>query len=140
MNPIVLDLISTDKVGVISVALEDGTIHSATVHYSHNENPLKIYIQTSNTTLKVKPFLNGQIGKGAFVIGFSEDEWLTLQMHGEIRAISDQDQLEEIYKIHYKKHPDAEQYKGPNTVFLEFSPIWWRYTDFNTDPETIINS
>ena len=140
MNQSALNLLSKDRVGVISVIQKDGTVHSATVHYSQKNDPVKIYIQTLNTTLKSQPFLNGQSGQGAMVVGFSEQDWVTLQMHGNIRAVLDQEELEEVYKTHYQKHPDAEQYKGPNTVFLEFTPTWWRYTDFNTDPETIINS
>lgn len=139
MNEEVISFLNKNKIGVISVLLEEG-IHSATVHYSHKLDPFKIYIQTSNTTLKAKPFLNGEIGKGAFVIGFSEEEWLTLQMHGNIRVITDANELQEVYKIHYSKYPKSEKYKGPKTVFLEFTPTWWRYTDFNTDPETIISS
>lgn len=136
----ILNFLEKYRVGVVSVPLKDENVHSATVHYSHKISPLKIYIQTSNDTLKAQPFLKGEVEKGAFVIGFSEDEWLTLQMHGEIKAVFEQNELEKIYKIHYKKHPNAEQYKGPNTIFLEFTPTWWRYTDFNTDPETILNS
>lgn len=140
MNPVISNFLMKEKVGVLSVILADGTPHSATMHYSYKDEPFKIYIQTSNTTLKAQPFLNGEVGKGAMAIGFSEEDWLTLQIHGDIRIISGHEELEEVYKIHYKKNPDAEQYKGPKTVFLEFTPNWWRYTDFNTDPETIINS
>lgn len=141
MNKQIQDLLSRDRLGVISVKLDDEIIHSATIHFSHLSEPdIRIFIQTSNTTLKAKPFLHGQVGKGAMVIGFSEEDWLTLQMHGDIRAISDNNELEAIYKIHYQKHPEAEQYKGLDTIFLEFKPTWWRYTDFNTEPETIISS
>lgn len=140
MNQAILDLLSKHTIGVISVVLNDSNVHAATVHFSHKNDPLKVYIQTSNKTLKAQPFLNGETGKGAFVLGFSEEEWLTLQMHGTVRAVSDQNELEEIYKVHYAKHPDSEQYKGPKTVFLEFTPTWWRYTDFNTEPPIIISS
>ena len=140
MNEQILNFISKERVCVLSVILPDGTSHSAAVHYSHQTEPLKIFIQTINTTEKVKGLLNGEIGKASVVIGFSEQDWLTLQMRGDIKIISDSGQLQEIYKIHYAKHPDAEQYKNnPGTVFLEFTPTWWRFTDFNTDPEIIIS-
>lgn len=139
MNPSVLQLLSDERVGVISIILSDGTIHSAAVHYSHQIDPLKVFIQTSNTTLKAQPFLSGEIQKGSFVIGFSEQVWKTLQMHGTVCMVSDPNELEQIHKIHYQKNPDAEQYKNdPTTIFLEFIPMWHRYTDFTTDPETII--
>lgn len=111
------------------------------MHFSHQVEPLKIFIQTTNTSEKVKGILNGEIGKASIVIGFSEKDWLTLQIRGTIKVVSDLGQLQEIYKIHYAKHPDAEQYKNnPSTIFLEFMPTWWRFTDFNTNPETIISS
>ena len=139
MNPVILKLLSTERVGVLSIVLSDGTVHGATFHYSHQNEPLKIFIQTSNTTLKAQPFLSGEIQKGSFVVGFSEENWVTLQIHGVVRMISDPNELEQIYKIHYQKNPDAEQYKtDPATIFLKFVPTWHRYTDFNTNPETII--
>jgi general stress protein 26 len=138
MSPPVLDFLAKERVCSLAVILSDGSPHSAAVHYSHQAEPLKIFIQTSNTTTKAQPFLNGETGKASVAVGFSEQDWLTLQMRGTIRTISDPKELDEVYSIHYKKHPDAEQYKGPNTVFLEFTPTWWRYTDFNTEPETII--
>lgn len=140
MDSRVYDLIRKERTCVLSILQEDGTPHAATVHFSHTEDPLKFFIQTSNKTLKAQPFLNDDTGKAAIVLGFSEEEWVTLQLHGDIRAVSDPSELEAIYKIHYAKNPDAEQYRGPNTVFLEFVPTWWRYTDLNTEPETILKS
>lgn len=138
MNPDVIKFLIKERVCVLSVVLPDGAPHSATMHYSEELNPLRLFIQTSNTTLKAQALMNERNNKAAVVIGFSEKDWLTLQMRGTVRIVSDPQELEAIYKVHYEKHPDAEQYKGPKTVFLEFTPTWWRYTDFNTDPETII--
>ena len=140
MNSKILKFLEKERVGVISVILPDNISHSASVHFSNKENPLKIFIQTTNTTEKVRPFLDGKVGKASVVIGFSEKDWLTLQMRGDMKIVSSPEELKKIYKIHYKKHPDAEQYKGPKTVFLEFTPTWWRYTDFNTEPETTIEN
>lgn len=140
MNPKISDFLKKERVGVVSVILVDGAPHSATVHYSHEESPLRFFIQTTNTTAKVQNLLDGKTAKAAMVIGFSEQDWLTIQMRGNIRIVSDKSELEKIYNIHYQKHPDAEKYKGPKTVFLEFTPTWWRFTDFNTDPETISES
>ena len=141
MNQQIIDLISKERVCVISTILPGNISHSAAMHFSHQTDPLRIFIQTTNNTEKVKGILNGETGKASIVIGFSEQDWLTLQMRGDIKIISDPERLPEIHKVHYKKNPDAEQYKeSSNTVFLEFTPTWWRYTDFNTDPETIISS
>jgi len=140
MNSQVTNFLAKERVCGLTVLIGAGIPHSATVHYSHQENPLKIFVQTSNKTEKAKPFLTGATGKASIVIGQSEEEWITLQMRGNIRAVINEEELKEIYKIHYKKHREAEKYKNSNTVFLEFTPTWWRYTDFNTDPDTVITS
>jgi general stress protein 26 len=137
MNELILQFLQNERIGVISVLLKNEIIHSATVHFSHQNN--RFFIGTSNDTLKAQPFLKDERGNGSLVIGFSEKEMITLQMHGIIHLVSDRGELEKIYKVHYHEHPKAEQYKNdPTTVFLEFIPTWSRYTDFNTDPETII--
>lgn len=138
MNPIALNLLTKERVCVLSVVLADGSPHNAVVHYSEQAEPLKIFIQTY-PTVKAKAIQEkGGAAKAAIVIGLSEKDFVSLQMRGNIRIVSDQKELQDIYKIHYKKHPEAEKYKGPKTIFLEFTPTWWRYTDFNTDPETVI--
>ena len=138
MDSKIINFIAKERVCVLSVVLPDGIPHVATVHYSHADSPLRLFIQTSNTTTKARALTNKENAKAAVVIGFSEQDWLTLQMRGDIKIVSSENELEEICKIPSKKHPDAEKCKGPSTVFLKFQPTWWRFTDFNTDPETVI--
>ncbi len=39
------------------------------------------------------------------------------------------------------KLPSSAEWKDdPATVLLAFTPTWWRFTDLNTDPYTIISS
>ncbi|HXH26957.1 MAG TPA: hypothetical protein VNG90_03600, partial [Candidatus Acidoferrum sp.] len=84
---------------------------------------------------------NGGTAKASVVVGLSEEEWITLQMDGEVAAITDPAQLEAAQAIHYAKHPNSAQYKDdPETMFLRFTPNWWRYTDFNTKPLTLVDS
>ena len=138
MDKKILAFLHKDRVAVLSVPLEDGAPHAATMHYSFSEEPLTFYFQTSDDTEKVKA-VGRKTVKAAVVIGFSEADWLTLQMRGPVCAMTDPMELETVYKIHYAKQPQAEKYKGPHSVFLKFTPNWWRFTDFNTDPETIIH-
>ena len=139
MNPVALNLVNKERVCVLSVVLPDGSPHIAAMHYSQQIDPIKIFVKTYPTVKTGAIKEKGGTAKAAIVIGFSEQDFVTLQMRGNIRMVSDQKELENIYKIHYAKHPEAEKYKGPNTIFLEFTPAWWRYTDFNTDPETVID-
>lgn len=102
---------------------------------------MELYFGTENTSVKCQALLNGNPLKGSVVVGFSEEEWITLQMDGEVSAIVNKDELRAVHNIHYQKHPDSEKYKdAPATIFLKFMPKWWRYTDFNTKPETVFSS
>ena len=137
MNPEIIKFITKERVCVLSVVLADGFPHNAVLHYSQQTEPVKFFMQTY-PTVKVQAIQEkGGKTKAALVVGLNEEEFISLQMRGNIRIVSDPKELEQICKIHYSKHPDAEKYKGQETVFLEFMPIWWRYTDFKTDPETI---
>lgn len=140
MNPIALKLLEKERICVLSVVLPDGSPHGAVVHYSQQTEPVKLFIQTSPTVKTEAIKSAGGTAKASVVVGLNEPDFVTLQMRGNVRIVSDNSELENIYKIHYAKHPEAEQYKSPKTIFLEFVPTWWRYTDFNTDPETIVIS
>ena len=138
MDQKIIDFLDKERIAVLSVIQEDGCPHAASVHFSHDADPFRIYIQTSRTSKKAQPLLEGSISKAAMVVGFSEEEWVTVQMQGDIRILSDQTEADQAYMVHYKKSPDAEKRRGPDTVILEFVPTWIRYTDFKTNPKTII--
>ncbi len=140
MDQIPLNLLTKERICVLSVVLSDGSPHGAVVHYSETTDPLKLFIQTSPTVKTKAIEEQGGSTKASVVIGLSEEEFVTLQMRGDVRIVSDTTELEHIYTIHYAKHPRAEKHKGPNTIFLEFTPTWWRYTDLNTNPRKIITS
>ncbi len=132
-----------EKHGVCSltVSLPDGSIHGAALHFSHSNDPFALYFSTKKTTRKCQGLLNGETVQGSFVVGFSEEEWITVQMDGEVKAILDKNELEKIYKIHYSKHPDIEKYKDqPDKIVLSFTPKWWRYSDYSPDTPIIISS
>ena len=124
MDSKALKLLGKERVCVLAVCMANGGCHGAAMHFSHQVDPLIIYIQTESTSIKCKNLPT----KASVVVGFSEESMQTLQMDGDIRQITD---LEEVYKIHYAKHPGAEKYKNdPTTVFLAFTPTWWRYSDY----------
>lgn len=141
MDKTVLDFLAAHRVCSLTTILSDGSPHAAALHYSHQNDPLTLYFSTEKTGRKMEALLDGRPGKASVVVGFSEEEWKTLQMDGEVRAILDQKELATAHSIHYKKIPDSEQYKDdPATIFLAFTPTWWRFTDYNTNPPTIVSS
>lgn len=141
MDSQVIEFLAKNRVSVLTTLLLDGSPHSATLHYSHIDEPLKFFFSTEKTSRKCKGLLDGKKVKASMVVGFSEEEWITLQMDGVVKAIIDLNELRKIHKIHYAKHPNSEKYKDDSaTIFLKFAPKWWRYTDYNTNPITIISS
>lgn len=140
MNSELKDFLAKHRVAVLSLMQADNTLHSATVHYSCDFDQFTFYFQTRRETMKAQAALNSTNKTAAMVIGFSEDEWITVQLHGTIEAVTDPAALERVYTVHYAKLPETEAFRNAETVYLKFSPTWWRYSDFNTDPETIVVS
>ena len=125
---------------VLAVALPDGSPHGAVVHFSSERDPLRFFIMTY-PTVKIEAIrASGGASKAAIVIGCSEKEFVTLQMRGDVRIVSERNELEHIHKIHYAKHPESEKYKNVDTIFLELIPTWWRYTDLKTHSGAIVSS
>lgn len=137
----VVDFLTSERVCVLAVMLPDGSPHVAAMHYSHTPEPLVIYIQTENTSRKCQGLLSGQAVAASVVVGFNEQEMVTLQMDGQICLVTDQSKLPDIHQVHYAKHPQAKQYKSdPTTVFLAFTPSRWRLTDYKVQPPVIIEN
>jgi len=140
MDPKVVEFLTSHRVSSVTILLKDSTPHGAALHYSHKDSPLTLYFSTERTSRKCQGLLDGESAKAAVVIGHDEKEWLTLQMEGDIKIVP-KDELEEAQSVHYKKMPSSEAWKNdPATVLLAFTPTWWRFTDLNTDPYTIISS
>ena len=136
-----LDFLAANRIGVLSVILKDGSPHGSTVHFSREPKTAHLFILTDRTYRKCEALLGGETGRASFVVGTSEAEMKTLQLNGTVRLVSDPARLAEIKEIHFARIPSARQYEDdPDSVFLEFTPAWWRYTDYTTDPETRISS
>ncbi|MBI2195648.1 MAG: pyridoxamine 5'-phosphate oxidase family protein [Candidatus Levybacteria bacterium] len=123
------------RVGALSTISSEGYPESAVLHYSNNDNPLAFYFSTERSSRKIHNIrLNS---KASFVIGFSEEEFITVQMNGIVKELGDEE-LTEAKKIHYKKHPDSKQYENdPETVFISFTPSWIKISDYKVSPANI---
>ena len=131
MDKKILDFLAKNRISVLTTLLPDGSPHSASLHFSNNNNPFEFYFSTERSSRKCQSLLNGKPGKSSLVVGFSEEDFITLQMEGEVKAILNKEDLEKIHKVHYAKYPDSEKWKNdPGSVFLVFTPKWWRYTEF----------
>lgn len=140
-DPKIGEFLTKDRVCSLTTLLPDGSPHASALHFSHSTDPFVLYFSVEKTCRKCEALLDGKSVKASVVVGFSEVEWLTLQMDGEVRAILDVSELTTAQQVHYAKIKEAEKYKDdPTTIFLVFTPTWLRYTDFKTQPPTIISS
>lgn len=139
MNDDIKKFIVENKICVLSVVRGDTSVHAAAVHYSTNEDQTEFYIATSKKSRKVENLLSGSSTQASMVIGFNEETMITHQMDGEVIAITDEAELVVVRDIHYAMHPFAKKFENdPNTLFLKFTPTWWRYSEYKANPPIFI--
>lgn len=141
MNEDIKKFIESNRICVVSILRPDGSVHAATVHYSSNTERTEFYIATSRKSRKAERLLSGEAVKASMVIGFNEELMITLQMDGEVIAITEEAEVAPIKEIHYAMHPFAKKFENdPNTLFLKFETNWWRYSEFKSQPPVFIES
>ena len=139
MDAKVIQFLEKNRVCSLSTQLSDNSPHGAAMHYSIQQNPLLLYFSADRTNKKMAKVLKDNVSKASVVVGFSEEEWVTLQMDGRLTLVACNDEVNKIKKVHYLKNPTSQEFENdPGTIFLIFKPSWWRYTDYNTDPPKIL--
>ncbi len=140
MDQKVLEILEKERSSALSISLSDGSPHTACMAFAHRQNPLEILFLTDKKSKKMEALLKGIPAKASFVIGFSESDMVELQIDGEIKMEEDRGKIEEIRKIYFEKYPDHKRFENEGSVYLVFTPIWWRYSDFKPVPNLIITS
>ena len=130
---IALDFITQQKIMTLSTVSTHGAPESAVVKFAETDR-LELIFETFSTYRKYK---NLQINQRvACVIGW--DDKITVQYEGLATQVTDDEELEEVRQLLVKKSPSAIDFVGlPETVYFKIKPIWLRYRNFNTDPETL---
>jgi general stress protein 26 len=135
----IANFLSKHGICSLTTLLPDGSPHAAALHFSHSAGSFEFTFLTKKSSRKAAALLDGSSVRGAIVVGFSEEELITLQLDGEVAVITGEAELEDARRIHFSKHPSSKKYeKDPAYIFLKFTPSWWRYTDYNTKPATIL--
>ncbi len=135
----IIEYIASERVGVISVEMLNGSPHAATVHFAHNDEPLRFIFETERTYRKSEPLLKNAKTRAALVIGFEEGpKAKTLQLNGEVQVTKDIKHRDTYLKKFSEKADKAE---NPDVLFFTFTPTWWRFTDWGRpEGKTIITS
>jgi uncharacterized protein YhbP (UPF0306 family) len=124
------------RISVLTVLLESGEPHSASLHYAWEEKTEVFVFFTRTSTVKFKAIEKGP-SRGSLVVGFSDEEFCTLQMRGEVR-ICNSDLAKQVYCEKYRHI--LEFLRDSNAVFIEFEPNWFRYSDLKPSKPIIISS
>ncbi|MFY9457610.1 MAG: pyridoxamine 5'-phosphate oxidase family protein, partial [Candidatus Spechtbacterales bacterium] len=89
MQKSIFQFVQKHRVSVLAIEMPNGVPHAAALHYSEQQDPLKLFFSTTRSSEKLKAFDGKRTVKGSVVIGFSEEEWLTMQMDGEARIVEE---------------------------------------------------
>lgn len=143
MHPKLLEFLIRHRIAAVALILNNGKSHSAVMHFSFEENPLRLFFQTSKKSGKIAQadIMDGASAIASLCIGFSEEEWQTLQMEGKIRGVFTTEEKKKVQAIHYLRYPNSQENENdPDTLFLEFISSWWQLSDYNTNPPKKISS
>lgn len=118
------------KICVLATASSDGATEAAVVGYVVMDD-LTMLISTSSKSRKVKNILSN--ANTSIVVGVSFSE-MYIQMDGTAVIVSEGQEFEEMDTYFFTQNPGAANFKGPDTVFIKFSPHWMRYIDHRMNP------
>jgi uncharacterized protein YhbP (UPF0306 family) len=119
MDQIIHDFLAKERVCVLA------TPHASAMHFTFDESSNVIYLMTRKGSRKLE-----RLELASLVVGFSEQEWITVQLDGKIETILG---TESIKNLILKKYPEEFKHMNEETVFLAFSPTWWRYSDLKNN-------
>lgn len=124
------------KISVLTVLTDQNEPHGAVLHYAWDKNTGNFIFFTRSSTVKYKALTSGE-KKASLVIGFSDEEFCTLQMRGVAR-ICENDSLKQAYCEKYRHIIDF--LRDGDAAFIAFTPNWYRYSDMRTKPPVTYSS
>jgi len=129
-DPSIFEYLDTQRIGVLSVEMMDGSPHGATVHFAYQKDPLQFLFETNKEYRKAEALFGRETTRASFVIGVDEGNLKTLQMDGVVRLRKPEEQAS-FDEIYLGKFPNKkEKAAAPNAVFFTIKPTWWRFTDW----------
>lgn len=124
---IIENLISQNKLAVLSTITPENTSESAVIEISMGNN-LELIFDTLPIFRKYKNL--GKNQSVSVVIGMEPE---TIQYEGIAKEL-DGKELEKYKKIHYRKFPDAVKFEKDGAKFFKVTPKWVRFADVSEHP------
>ena len=124
------------RVSVLSTCTSKGEPHSSVMHYSCAADLPALYFSADDRSAKAGDCRENT--RASVALGWSEVDWVTVQMRGALRALTRPDAVKSAKAAHYAVHPNARQFENdPHTLFLLFEPDWVRFSDLAASPPLV---
>ncbi|MEK7091328.1 MAG: hypothetical protein AAB887_02365 [Patescibacteria group bacterium] len=139
MDQKVVDFLTSERVSSLAVVMPDGTSHGATMHYCFDPAKNAVYFLTEASCEKCKAVAGGRIALASVVVGFDEkDNKVTIQLDGQLTWETSTEELVQIKQVYFTKFPDTKKYDTPDSAYLVFKIIKWKYSDYRVHPELVL--
>ena len=128
-----LEYLKKQRVSVICILQDDSTVHAATVHFAHTEEPPVFYFLTDKASRKCRSLISGKDMAASIVIGFDENACVTFQSDGMVKILSDEAELEVGWEAYGGKYPErAGARASTEAVLVKFTPTWSHFSEVAT--------
>jgi len=137
----IVDFINSKRICVLALEMLDGSPHAATIHFAFDDKNLTFLFETYRAYRKCEPLFGKNVTRASMVVGFDENDMRTLQLDGDARLITKEEE-QNYDALYFGKFPNKQD-KSTDPKFVKFSfvPTWWRYTDWTgKDGKVIITS
>lgn len=125
-------LLSSQMLCVVSTVHADGSPESALVAFSETPDGSIVF----GTFCDSRKYANIVENPRISLVISGDDR--TLQLEGNARVASGEDEAR-CRSLHLAKNPGSAKYvRDPKQRFIVVVPAWSRYTDYGTDPDTVV--
>jgi general stress protein 26 len=130
------EFLRAGRLSVITTCAFKGEPHSSVMHYSCATEVVNLCFSTDDRSVKARNCRENS--QASVAIGWSEVDWITVQMRGAVRALILPEEVAVAKKAHYAVHPNSRRFENdPHTLFLLFKPNWIRFSDLGVEPAIV---
>ena len=130
--PDFVSFLDKEKTATIAIPIDDsGTLHIATMLFSYELDPFRWYFVTSKLSEKCTLLRYTEKLVAAASVGTSYGTPYTLQTRGFVQIVDKSAHEPEIKRYHEKRGNTHDDITNHDTVLLEYTPNWGRFTDFS---------
>jgi hypothetical protein len=131
-----LAFMRTQRHAAVASTTPEGSPQAAVVGFVVTDD-FEIFFDTLDSTRKARN-LRADVRAALVVGGFEADAQRTVQVDGtaDLPTGVELDELKQLYFERFIDGPQRQAWKG--LIYVRVKPTWLRYSDFRTDPPTIV--